>query len=315
MRSKTSNEIFLEDVEATGMMTIAILAARAGVHRATIMKHIAAGILPAERRTIRGRTIILFAPAAAERYAAQARVLLDSNAKEYRRGLMAANFVSAAELCAMARVSRPTLDKHITRGFVTGERRTVAGRTILAFSMAEADRYAKVARDIVREATCENINRGSPRAPKGYVSLRDLAFRSGRSRDFLYDHIKAGDLKAILYKTAMVVSDDEAERFITRFATRQAPSGLVPISVAAADVNIDPSTVHHAIRYGYVSAVPATNIPKTNTSRGGKSARTLVSLEDVRRYAAGNRSSRRREAELKKMIRAGQKIMEAAERD
>ncbi len=119
--------IFDSATGASGKITMRQLEAAGAFSRKTILKHVRAGILPAEKATINGRTMWLFDPADVQKYLNQAATLLE-NAVRYKKnrptrvqapdGYM--TLTEAAQQCAVShwtlRAHLPKIDVKTTQG-------------------------------------------------------------------------------------------------------------------------------------------------------------------------------------------------------
>jgi hypothetical protein len=301
-----SNELLRTAIEATGLITVKDVCARAGIHRETLMKHVKAGHILARKERMVGRDVILFEKPAVEAYVSKLPSLRINTSSEMLREARNLGLVTAKQLSEAAGVSLPTINSHMKRSLLRGERRRINGRTMLVFERAEAERYASVASDIVAESTEDNQMRGQVKAPPGYMTAAGVASQSRRSIDFIYNRIKAGDMKAAVLDGAIMIRDDEAARFVARFGLSSAPAGMVTIPEAGKATGLDATSIVNAIDKGYVAAIPADRVTATGRSTGR--AKTLVSMEDVRQFSASSNAARQRQREIMDMIRTGHQI-------
>jgi hypothetical protein len=292
VKRNASSDLFLADVAATGLATIKDVIASSGLHRGTIMKHIAAGHLSVMRRVVRGKPVLLFHPDEVAAYAKKAKALLRNFGYEYRAAEAASGYVTIAKLSAQAGVSKVAVSKHIRKGLLKGKKRKIGGRAVMTVTAADAEKYAQEAKEIIAAATRENHERGPARAPAGYMTLRELAKRSRRTTYDLYKRVGAGEIEASHHRNALIVAIPKAHAFIDKHGLVEPSGGLVSISEAAFSTGLDAATIRYAVKQGHVAAIPARNIAvQSNGKRTGR-PQILVSLNDVRAYATSDRQAR-----------------------
>jgi len=138
-------KVYADALAATGKVSMAQLEAAGAFGRKTILKHIRAGILPAEKARVNGKLMWLFEPAAVRDYLDRATDMLEEavHRKKNRPQRVTApegylSIMAAAEQCA---VSHWTLRQHLERTGVDTIQGRHAAKMIADSDLPRLQRY------------------------------------------------------------------------------------------------------------------------------------------------------------------------------
>lgn len=136
-----ANRALLDAIAATGLVTVKSLASRAGLTKNAVYRQIKRGLIVPEWRVIHGRRVALFDEAASQKYISDVAMRRSDHLNRHRRGVEKTGLLSASEVIAMAKVSKPTFYRHVSTGFIETRVEIIAGRKVIMITPAEAGYY------------------------------------------------------------------------------------------------------------------------------------------------------------------------------